>query len=259
MIKKLAAVLMMMVLATNAIGDTKPADKGNNASAEEATGFFSGLALGGVTGGPPGAMIGAAIGALIGDGFFERKKQVGDLQASLQEKQLELASVREEARAIQQAHRIALEELDRIRKQTARVLPARLEVKPAASCCDNTSLSLHFRTGSSLIEAQYQDQLTSLVKLARQMPSASVEITGYADRNGDASFNLTLSQQRTTAVRDFFNGMGIQNSSMETIAYGETRPLQPEQTLESDFFDRRVIVRLKDTGQQMLTQYPDGQ
>ena len=259
MIKKLTAMLIIMALATSAFGDTTPADKGNNASREEAAGFISGMALGGVTGGPPGAMIGAAIGALVGDGFFARKKQVGDLQASLQEKQLELASVREEARILQQAHRIALEELDRTRQQSARLLPVRLEVQPVAACCDNTSLSLHFRTGSSLIEAQYEDQLTSLVKLARQMPSASVEITGYADRNGDANFNLSLSQQRTTAVRDFFNGMGIQNSSMKTIAYGETRPLQPEQSLESDFFDRRVIVRLKDTSQQMLTQSPDSQ
>jgi sortase system peptidoglycan-associated protein len=258
MFKKISAVLAMMLLANVAFGDSASAKYGNDSSVHEASGLLSGLALGGVTGGPPGAALGAVIGIVVGNGYFARG-QVGNLQASLSQNQLELAAAREEAKELQRAHQIALQELDRARQRSARVVPASLGIQLVDACCDNTALSLHFRTGSSDIESQYENQLSNLVNLSKQMPSSSVEITGYADRNGDANFNLALSQQRTEAVRDFLNGMGIQNSSMKTVAYGETRPLQPSQSLENDFFDRRVIVRLRDTSQQMLSRSTDNQ
>jgi outer membrane protein OmpA-like peptidoglycan-associated protein len=68
--------------------------------------------------------------------------------------------------------------------------------------------------------------------------------------------NLNLSKQRSNSVKAFFNRMGIQNSEITTVAYGETQPVQPSQSVESDFFDRRVIVRLRDPSKQMLTQSP---
>ena len=52
---------------------------------------------------------------------------------------------------------------------------------------------------------------------------------------------------------------GIDNTLIATLAYGETRPLQLVQNFETDFFDRRVIVRLRDSSQSMLTQTPDDQ
>ena len=91
------------------------------------------------------------------------------------------------------------------------------------------------------------------------MTSAKVEITGYAHRNGDAVHNLTLSRQRSESVKSFFTEHGIDNASIATVAYGETRPLQPTQSFESDFFDRRVIVRLRDNSKSMLSQSPDNQ
>ena len=106
---------------------------------------------------------------------------------------------------------------------------------------------------------RYEEQLTSLIKIAAQMPSASVEITGYADRNGDPDLNLRLSRDRSTSVKQFLSGKGIANTSIKTIAYGETRPLHSSQDLESDFFDRRVIVRLRDNSTSMLTQNPDSE
>jgi outer membrane protein OmpA-like peptidoglycan-associated protein len=69
--------------------------------------------------------------------------------------------------------------------------------------------------------------------------------------------NLILSKKRSDSVKTFFNRMGIQNSAITTLAYGETQPVESNQSFESDFFDRRVIVRLRDSTEQMLTQSPD--
>ena len=138
-----------------------------------------------------------------------------------------------------------------------RVLSTFLDTQPDQSCCDNTVLSIHFRTGSSTIETHYEEQLESLVDIATQMPRMNLEITGYADRNGNTEKNLMLSHRRSESVKQFFRNNGIENTSITTSAYGEARPLEVNQNFETDFFDRRVVVKLQDGSKRYLTRNPD--
>ncbi len=255
MIKQISLTLVFAVASATAAADVQRADYQNPASKEETTGFVSGAVLGGLAGGPPGVIVGAAFGALFGDGW-RAKSEVGELQANLYESQLRLAALQEEAQAMQARQQLAEQQLEEMSR--ARTYPASIQL-PAVACCDNTTISLNFRSGSSAIEAHYEEQLMSLIKIAEQMPTASVEITGYADRNGNPDLNLRLSRERSDTVKQFFNSRGIQNSSIKTIAHGETKPLHTTQNFESDFFDRRVIVRIRDNNASMLTQSPDGE
>lgn len=257
MIKQTSLALVFTLASATAVADSQRADYQNPASKEEATGFFSGAVLGGLAGGPPGVIVGAAFGALFGDGW-RAKSEVGELQASLYESQLRLAALQERTEAMQARSQLAEQRLEELTVNNARTYPANIQL-PVSPCCDNTMLSLNFRSGSSTIETHYEEQLASLVKIAEQMPTARVEITGYADRNGDPELNLKLSHERSNSVKQFLNSRGIQNSSIKTIAHGETKPLHSKQNFESDFFDRRVIVRLRDNSSSMLTQNPDGE
>jgi sortase system peptidoglycan-associated protein len=258
MLKKFSLIIVASALAGNVLADTQRANYDSSPSREENVGVVTGAALGAATGGPLGAMVGAAMGALAGNGW-NAKEQLVDLQADLYQSQLELAALQEQSAATRRQYQLAQQELERLKAETPRVLPAFLPTQTSEACCDNTVLSVHFRTGSSIIEFHYEEQLESLVKLAKQMPSVKVEITGYADRNGDAQKNLRLSRQRSDSVKQFFSKMGIDNSSISTIAYGETRPVQSKQSFETDFFDRRVMVKLRDSSKQLLTQTPDGE
>lgn len=260
---KSVSLLLPLTLAGSLVcapvfADTRRADYADHASPEEATGFFSGAIIGGLAGGPPGAILGAAIGAFAGDGHRARN-EVNDLQTELYTAQLEARRLRDETRELEAEYQLAMAELDRLRQSGPRTMPVYLPGVDADPCCDNTIMSIHFRSGSSAIEPQYQEQLRGLVKLAGQMPSPALEITGYADRNGDAQNNLQLSRQRSEAVQSFFNSNGIDNASIVTVGYGESKPLHDTQSLETDFFDRRVIVRLRDNSESMLTQSPDGE
>jgi len=257
MIKQTSLALVFSIASFSAAADTHRADYQNPASREETTGFFSGAVLGGLAGGPPGVIVGAAFGALFGDGW-RAKAEVGDLQASLYESDLRLAALQEETQAMEARYQLAEQRLDELSRSPARSYPANIQLS-VAPCCDNTILSLNFRSGSSAIEAHYEEQLNGLIKIAEQMPTARVEITGYADRNGDPELNLRLSRERSNSVKQFLNSRGIESSSIKTIAYGETKPLHSTQDFESDFFDRRVIVRLRDNSASMLTQNPDGE
>ncbi|PCI76090.1 MAG: hypothetical protein COB20_11385 [SAR86 cluster bacterium] len=257
MIKQISLALIFTLASAAAAADSQRADYQNQPSKEETTGALSGAILGGLAGGPPGLIVGAAFGALFGEGW-RAKSEVSELQANLYESQLRLAALQEESQAMQARHQLAEQRLEELSLNRARIYPANIQL-PIAPCCDNTILSLNFRSGSSAIETHYEEQLASLIKVAKQMPTASVEITGYADRNGNPELNLRLSRERSNSVKQFFNSRGIQNSSIKTIAHGETKPLHATQNFESDFFDRRVIIRLRDNSASMLTQNPDGE
>lgn len=224
----------------------------NTPQTEEAVGLMSGAVIGAAAGGPPGAIIGAALGIFVGDGWITRSNY-RDMEAERVTSQLETQEARQQLARLEQEKQLALDELDRLRSAPARVMPAFLNAAPDSSLFDNTAISIHFRTGSSTLESHYRDQLTSLIELAQQLPTGAIEITGYADRNGDAETNLRLSQSRTATVKAFVERLGIDDATINTFAHGESKPLHATQSVETDFFDRRVIVRLTDTSQQMLT------
>lgn len=257
MIKQISLALVFTLASATAAADSQRAEYQNPPTKEETTGALSGAILGGLAGGPPGLIVGAAFGALFGEGW-RAKSEVGELQASLYGSQLRLAALQEESQAMQARHQLAEQRLEELSLSRARTYPASIQLANTP-CCDNTIVSLNFRSGSSAIETHYEEQLTSLSKIAEQMPTASVEITGYADRNGNPDLNLELSRERSNSVKQFLTSRGIQNSSIKTIAHGETKPLHSTQDFESDFFDRRVIVRLRDNSASMLTQNPDGE
>lgn len=257
MIKQLG--LLVTTLASLAFVGTSFADTqsryGDNdlPSREETTGFLSGAAIGVAVGGPPGAIVGAAVGAFLGDGWVTRN-DYNEMQGDWITMQLEMDRMRKEAFLLEQEKQIALQELDELRSQPAQVLPAFLNTGQQNPLFDNTAISVHFRSGSSNIESHYEDQLVALVKLAQQLPNSALEVTGYADRNGDEGKNLDLSWQRTNSVKQFISTLGVDDKEITSVAYGETQPLHATQSFETDFFDRRVLVRLIDTSQQMLTQ-----
>ena len=112
------------------------------------------------------------------------------------------------------------------------------------SCCES-KLSIHFKTGSGKIEKHYEEQLRILAKQAIYLKNSKIEIFGYADRNGKASDNLELSKQRSLSVQKFLTQNGVNHTSVTTIAYGDTMPLQLDSSYESNFFDRRVSIHLR--------------
>ncbi len=256
MYKLISSIIVCSAFATQSFGATQTANYGTEATAEETTGFISGALVGALAGGPPGAIIGGAFGAFLGDGWHAKKELAG-LQLSFAQNQSELAQLKQESARINALYLAAQRQLSNVKGGKLSVMDVAYSPVPLPDCCANTSLTVHFRTGSNVIEPQYQDQLAGIGKIANALPGTRLEIVGYADRNGDAKANLKLSKQRTDAVRVFFNTLGFANADITTIAYGETKPVDETQSIESDFFDRKVVVRLRDSSDQLVTTQND--
>src|SRR5690606_17418489 len=121
------------------------------------------------------------------------------------------------------------------------------------ACCADSALVLHFRSDSAVVEPHYQERLGEFALLARQLPEAVIQLTGHADRRGDEGDNLGLSQRRILAVQQALKSLGVENATIQTAAHGESRPLAAEESLEGNFFDRRVEVRIRARDKDLLT------
>ena len=60
---------------------------------------------------------------------------------------------------------------------------------------------------------------------ALQGSDQSVRLEGHTDERGTREYNMALGERRANAVRDYMVVNGIQSYRIETVSYGEERPI----------------------------------
>ena len=243
--KYLLAVIL--VFYSNVLYANPELNNGSEASVEETTGFVSGAILGGLAGGPAGVILGASFGALLGNQWTSNKEAFEGMRVALEKSNLELTSTRSQLASLNQGYNSVTSELQRTRFPYSDNSTSIANSDADASCCE-AKISIHFKTGETEIEEHYKEELKMIASQARRIKNSKIEIFGYADRNGDAENNLELSKQRSNSVENFLIQNGIDRTSVNTFAYGDTKPLQSNSNYESDFFDRRVTIHMRTDG-----------
>jgi len=128
-----------------------------------------------------------------------------------------------------------------------------METPAGVGCCADTELVLHFRSDSAVVEKHYRADLAAFVDTALAIPGAVVELVGHADKRGNADTNLQLSRARLAAVEHRLRELGLQNVLVETTALGARHAKGDGDSAEDAFFDRRVEVRIRTVGRQLLS------
>jgi OOP family OmpA-OmpF porin len=88
-----------------------------------------------------------------------------------------------------------------------------------------------------------QESFAILDKTAASMQhwaDAKIEVGGHTDSVGTDEHNMTLSQQRAEAVRNYLISKGIAADRLTVKGYGETKPVADNETEEGRFKNRRV-------------------
>ncbi len=73
--------------------------------------------------------------------------------------------------------------------------------------------------------------------------SMSVRLEGHADETGSREYNMALGEKRANAVRDFLVLQGVKAASLESVSYGEERPVATGHEESSWSQNRRVEVK----------------
>ena len=89
---------------------------------------------------------------------------------------------------------------------------------------------IYFDFDSIQLTPEAMDILAKKGKWLRDNPSARVTIEGHCDNRGTNEYNLALGEGRAQSAKTFLMDLGIDISRLNTISYGEERPLDPKQT-----------------------------
>ena len=90
------------------------------------------------------------------------------------------------------------------------------------------------------IKPQSMGTLNMIVRIMKNNPGLKFEIDGHTDNTGNAEQNMTLSQKRADAVKAELTGMGINASRLSTKGFGDTKPVDSNDTPEGRANNRRV-------------------
>lgn len=73
--------------------------------------------------------------------------------------------------------------------------------------------------------------------------STSLRLEGHADERGSREYNIALGEKRANAVRDFLVLQGVKAASLESVSYGEERPVATGHDDASWSQNRRVELK----------------
>jgi outer membrane protein OmpA-like peptidoglycan-associated protein/outer membrane protein assembly factor BamB len=101
-----------------------------------------------------------------------------------------------------------------------------------------------FLTGSALLQDASLPALYELARLLKANPQARVILEGHTDSSGSPAHNLILSRERAGAVMEFLVRQGIGAWRMESVGYGDTRPIADNSTPDGRMKNRRTEIRI---------------
>jgi outer membrane protein OmpA-like peptidoglycan-associated protein len=87
-------------------------------------------------------------------------------------------------------------------------------------------------------------ELDNLVGVLNKYPKMTIEIASHTDSDGEDADNLTLSQNRSRSVFSYLVGKQISASRLSSKGYGETKPVDSNDTDEGKAKNRRTEFQI---------------
>jgi len=147
----------------------------------------------------------------------------------------------EEARKREQERQASIRE-DALREEQLKAEGARF--KSARDMFENEDILFEFDSASLSIEAQ--EILRRKAEWLRENPRARVTIEGHCDERGTTEYNLALGDRRAFSAKTFLVDLGIDESRLMTISYGEERPIDPQSSEDAWSKNRRDHFVIKE-------------
>ncbi|WP_161890417.1 OmpA family protein [Pontibacter russatus] len=101
--------------------------------------------------------------------------------------------------------------------------------------------NIEFDENQSTIKAGMEPVLDEVALFLIDHPTYRLEIAGHTDGLGNPEFNLSLSQDRANAIKQYIERkLNIPGDRIDAIGYGSQKPLREEKTDEDRRMNRRV-------------------
>jgi outer membrane protein OmpA-like peptidoglycan-associated protein len=100
--------------------------------------------------------------------------------------------------------------------------------------------AVRFDTNKSTLTATAKTNLDKLIPVFKEYADTSIMIYGYTDSTGSAEYNLKLSQERATSVKNYLVSKGLASTRFSTSGMGIADPIATNDTPEGRSQNRRV-------------------
>ncbi len=90
------------------------------------------------------------------------------------------------------------------------------------------------------INDQYKPGLKSAASWMLKHSEAKLSVEGHCDERGTNEYNLALGDRRAKAVKDYLVSLGVSSAKIDSVSFGEEKPLCAEHTEECWTKNRRA-------------------
>lgn len=84
---------------------------------------------------------------------------------------------------------------------------------------------IHFDYDQAELRASDRAILDAKVPILQANSGVTIQVAGHTDERGSDEYNLALGQRRASAVKAYLVQHGIADSRIQTVSYGEERPI----------------------------------
>ena len=100
--------------------------------------------------------------------------------------------------------------------------------------------NIYFDFDKTTLKKESFVELNKVVDFLNENKSVEIEIAGHTDHKGTDDYNANLSQGRSQAVVDYLISQGIDTSRLSAHGYGESKPIDTNETDDGRANNRRV-------------------
>jgi peptidoglycan-associated lipoprotein len=164
------------------------------------------------------------------------------IEAEKREKEAAEARMREEERKREEERRKAeaQRELDRS-KELERSMVAKKTPGIEGTVFESSLLKdVYFDFDRYEVRPGDAETLRQNAALLAKYAKVKIQIEGHCDERGTSEYNLALGERRANSVKKFLVSLGVAESRISAISYGEEKPADPVQSEEAWAKNRRA-------------------
>jgi outer membrane protein OmpA-like peptidoglycan-associated protein len=185
-----------------------------------------------------------------------QQAQMAAQQEALQRAQADAARAQAEAaaanaRAAQAAAehsaQQATDQTEQMREKLRSQLSQVLQTQETARGLIVNMSDVLFDTGQYTLKPDAREKLAKVSGILLAYPDLKVQVEGYTDTVGSDEYNLTLSQHRADAVRDYLVSQGVSAANTTSVGYGKSNPIADNGTAAGRAQNRRVNLVVSGT------------
>ncbi|MCQ8126831.1 OmpA family protein [Methylomonas sp. WSC-6] len=103
-----------------------------------------------------------------------------------------------------------------------------------------------FDFDSDKVKSKYHPMIKNAVDVMKLNPGLTIEIQGHTDSYGSDAYNQDLSERRALSVKNELVSQGVKASRLTTVGFGESQPVESNETDEGRAYNRRVNYKRTD-------------